>query len=393
MIEEQLSEPRRSLAHVDFADGDLHSLLASLRLQAPVVWLGSAQGWLVTGHDLAVRVMCNSELFTVADPRFSTAHVIGPSMVSFDGLDHLRQREPFAEQLRRREIQDWVASVTVATADSLIASLAGHGSAEMRQEFAGPVVAAVIVSLLGLTELLPATLMAWCTAIDQEVEDFTVGAPPSKGSAVALQALRASAERAIDQPQNESILQAVARGSELDREEVLANAVFLALASINPEGAILNALFHLLHDPRQLELVRRDPDLLRGAIAESQRLEPATAFVDRYATADVTLGGCKIRRGDLVRVSISAANRDPAVFADPDQFDSGRANLRRQLTFATGPHMCIGVHLTRLETKIALDRLLRALPGLRLDPSYREQPAGLIFRKPAALHVHWDTHA
>ena len=139
--------------------------------------------------------------------------------------------------------------------------------------------------------------------------------------------------------------------------------------------------------------MRRDPDLLRGAIAESQRLEPATAFVDRYATADVTLGGCKIRRGDLVRVSISAANRDPAVFADPDQFDSGRANLRRQLTFATGPHMCIGVHLTRLETKIALDRLLRALPGLRLDPSYREQPEGLIFRKPAALHVLWDTHA
>ena len=88
---------------------------------APVVWLGSAQGWLVTGHDLAVRVMCNPELFTVADPRFSTAHVIGPSMVSLDGLDHLRQREPFAEQLRRREIQDWVASVTVATADSLIA--------------------------------------------------------------------------------------------------------------------------------------------------------------------------------------------------------------------------------------------------------------------------------
>jgi cytochrome P450 len=91
-----------------------------------------------------------------------------------------------------------------------------------------------------------------------------------------------------------------------------------------------------------------------------------------------------------VRISICAANRDPSVFADPDRFDSSRPNLRSQLTFATGPHMCIGIHLTRLEATIALDRLVCGLPGLRLDPSYDERPEGLIFRKPAALHLLWD---
>ena len=81
-------------------------------------------------------------------------------------------------------------------------------------------VAAVVVSILGLTDVPPATLMAWCTAIDQEVEDFTIGAPSSARSTVALHALRASVARAIEQPGNESILQAVAGNSDLDREEV-----------------------------------------------------------------------------------------------------------------------------------------------------------------------------
>lgn len=376
---------------MDFAGRDLHALLAGLRQEAPLAWIASAEGWLVTSHDLAATVMRNAELFTVADPRFSTAHVIGPSMVSLDGHEHLRQREPFADQLRPRKVQDRAASVTAAAADSSIASLRGRDSADLRSEFAAPVVAAVVISILGLTDVLPTTLMGWCTAIDQEVEDFTIGAPTSARSTLALQALRASVARAIEQPENESILQALVGNSELDREEVLANAVFLALASINPEAAILNTLFHLLQDPRQLELVRGDPDLLRGAIAESQRLEPATAFVDRYATGDVTLGARKIRRGDLVRVSIAGANRDPAVFADPDRFDSRRANLGSQLTFATGPHMCLGIHLTRLEAMIALDRLLRDRSGLRPDPSYDEQPQGLIFRKPSALHTLWDS--
>ena len=385
-----LTKPHSQLEYTDFAGSDLHALLASLRLQAPVAWITSAEGWLVTSHDLAGAVMRNAQLFTVADPRFSTAHVIGPSMVSLDGHEHLRQRDPFAEQLRPRKIQEWAASVTAATADSLIASFRPRGSAELRCEFAGPVVATVVVSILGLTDVAPATLMEWCTAIDQEVEDFTIGAPTSARSTLALQALRASVARAIEQPGHESILQAVVGSSDLDREEVLANAVFLALASINPEATILNTVFHLLQDPDQLELVRDDPDLLRGAIAESQRLEPATAFVDRYATADVTLAECKIRRGDLVRVSIAGANRDPAVFADPDRFDSRRGNLASQLTFATGPHMCVGIRLGRLEATIALERLLRELPGLRADPRYREQPEGLIFRKPGALHALWD---
>ena len=99
--------------------------------------------------------------------------------------------------------------------------------------------------------------------------------------------------------------------------------------------------------------------------------------------------GAGIARGDLVRVSISAANRDPATFGDPDRFDVRRRNARRHIAFAHGPHVCLGMHLARLEAHTALQRLLDRLPGLRLDgPAPRAR--GLIFRKPPAVNVRWD---
>ncbi|HEY2260203.1 MAG TPA: cytochrome P450, partial [Solirubrobacteraceae bacterium] len=96
-----------------------------------------------------------------------------------------------------------------------------------------------------------------------------------------------------------------------------------------------------------------------------------------------------IRRGDLVRISITAANRDPAVFAAPDKFDPGRGR-RGNLAFAQGPHVCVGVHLARLEAREALAVLLRRLPSLRLDPAGSPEVRGLVFRKPPRLDTIWD---
>jgi cytochrome P450 len=152
---------------------------------------------------------------------------------------------------------------------------------------------------------------------------------------------------------------------------------------------ICNALLHLLSNPDQLELVKSEPGLLPTAIEESLRLEPAAASIDRYATRDVELGAARIRKGDLVTISLAAANRDPATFADPDCFDLRRENVGRQLAFAGGPHVCLGMHLARLEAQIAIAELLGRLPGLRLDPERASAPRGLVFRKPPELNVLW----
>jgi cytochrome P450 len=136
--------------------------------------------------------------------------------------------------------------------------------------------------------------------------------------------------------------------------------------------------------------VREQPELVDAVVEESLRLEPAAAVIDRYATADVSLGGTRIARGALVRLSIVAANRDPAVFERPDELDLGRGRARSHLAFAQGPHVCVGVHLARLEARTAISALLRRLSGLRLDPRRPAEITGLVFRKPSALHALWD---
>jgi cytochrome P450 len=155
------------------------------------------------------------------------------------------------------------------------------------------------------------------------------------------------------------------------------------------EGMIANAVLHLLEHPGERARVEADPGLLGAAVEESLRLEPAAAVVDRYATRDVELGGGAIRHGDLVRVSVTAANRDPAEFDDPDRFDLDRPNTARHLAFARGPHVCIGMHLARLEAHAAVGRLLARLPGLRVEPGHAPAPRGLVFRKPPELRVIW----
>src|SRR4029077_11878048 len=142
--------------------------------------------------------------------------------------------------------------------------------------------------------------------------------------------------------------------------------------------------------PAQLALVLTDFSLVPAAVEESLRLQPAAAGVDRSAPRGTRLGGAAIRAGDQVTVSIAGANRDPAVFADPDAFDVRRPNSGRHLAFAHGPHFCLGAHLARLEARAAVETLLARLPGLRLDSRHPSAPRGLVFRKPPALPVRWD---
>jgi cytochrome P450 len=181
---------------------------------------------------------------------------------------------------------------------------------------------------------------------------------------------------------------ALAAHGDLTPDEAVSNAAVLLFGGVETtEGMIANAALHLLAHPDQRALVEADRSLLPGAVNESLRLEPAAPFVDRYATADVELAGRPLRRGDLVRVSLRHANRDPAVFAEPERFDVRRPEARLQLAFAQGPHVCLGMHLARLETATALDRLLDRLPAIRLDPARPAVVAGEVFRKPPALWV------
>jgi cytochrome P450 len=250
--------------------------------------------------------------------------------------------------------------------------------------------ASIVTQALGLQEGEVTDVLAWYDAIVTSVTEITAGSGATAAGEHAYDELSGRLRAVIERDDGSSLLSAAARAGALTSEQISSNAAVLLFGGIETtEGMIANVAVHLLERPERLDIVRADPATLDAVIDESLRLEPAAAVIDRYATADVTLGGAQIAQGDLVRLSISAANRDPAVFPDPDAFDPGRSNLRRHVAFAQGPHVCVGVHLARLEARAALTALLAGLPALRLDPAGQAAIRGLVFRKPPRLDVLW----
>ncbi len=375
-------------------DTDPHPVLRRLRETEPVSWLPVLDGWLVTSAGLADNVLRSPRAFTVDDPRFTTARVVGPSMLSLDGPEHSRHRDPFAKGMRAAGTRRRLAESVAEHAGRLVATLGeADGTAELRRGLAGQLAVAVMADLLGL-DAAPTQLLAWYDAIVAGVSALSDAAGPSgdtmQAAAAAFGDLDAHV-RATLTGGNEPVLLAAAASSLAPAEIVSNYAVMLFGGIETTEGLISNAIWYLLGDEAALAEVTADRTLLDGAVEEALRLEPAAAVVDRYAAADITLGGAPIRRGDLVTVSLAGANRDPAVFADPDRFDLHRPNARQHLAFAAGPHFCVGAQLARSEAAAAVGALLDQLPGLRLDPARRSAPRGLVFRKPPSLHVIWHT--
>jgi cytochrome P450 len=313
-------------------------------------------------------------------------------MLSLDGADHTRHREPFAHPFRPARVRDRFAGFIEAETDRLISAFQADGVADLRSQFAGPLAVGVMAEALGLRDIDAEKVLSWYAAIVAAVSEVTAGRPVTAAGAESFGQLRDAMLRASE-ADGSSLLSEAARTREtLEQEEVLSNAAVLLFGGIDTtEGMIVNAVRHVLGDPEVLEMICGSAELVDSAIEESIRLEPAAAVVDRYATSDIQLGGAQILKGDLVTVSIAGANRDPAVFTEPDRFDIWRKNTKLNLAFALGPHFCLGAHLARTETAVAIRRLLDRLPGLRLDPDHPNAPRGLVFRKPPALHVRWTT--
>ncbi len=368
-------------------EDDPYPVLAELRDAAPVAWVEVLGGWVVTGYALADRVMRDAATFTVDDPRFTTAQVIGPSMLSLDGAEHQRHRSPFAPPLRHAAVRSRLAARVDTTARAIVSGFAARGRAELRQELAAPLAVEVVASVLGLAAVEPAQLLGWYRAIVDAVTELSTGRAASAGGGAAFAELRDAVVATLETGGDTLLTDAA---EHLGQDEVVSNAAVMLFGGIETnEGMTAALLWHLLAEAEALELVRNRPELLANAVEESLRLEPAAARVDRYATCDVALAGTRIRRGDLVIVSLGAANRDPTVFAEPDRFDVARSNAKRHLSFARGPHACLGMHVARIETTAAADAVL-ALPGVRLDPERSPGPHGLVFRKPEAVVATWQ---
>ena len=372
---------------------DPHPVHAWLREVAPVCWVPVLGGWLVTRRDLVIEVLGDPTTFTVDHPGFSTAKVVGPSMLSLDGPAHRRQRRPFSTAFRRdsgRAVHDEFAGRSAAT---LVAGVRDRGEAEVRTEIARPLASGVMAAALGLGDVGGRRLARWYIDIVGSVSAISAGLGPTPAGAAAFTQLRTAVIAALDDGSADavSVLPSV-RQAGLSSDEVASNAAVVMFGGIETtEALIATSVLHLLSHPERARRARERDDLLDRAVSESLRLEPAAARVDRYATQDTLLAGQPIKAGDLVIASLAAANRDPAAFPDPDRYDPDRPATPHHLAFAAGPHACLAADLARAQATAILRELLR-LPGLRLDSARSDPPRGLVFRKPDRVVVTWTTH-
>ncbi|HEX6221210.1 MAG TPA: cytochrome P450 [Acidimicrobiia bacterium] len=343
--------------------------------------------WLVTSYDLAVDVLRDPDTFTVDHPGFSTQQVIGPSMLSLDGAAHRLHRDPFAVPFRLQRIRSNVAPWIRGRATELVQSVEASGQADLRRAVARPLAVETMAHVLGLEGIDGDQLAAWYEEIVDAVDSVTMGRGVTSSGTAAFGALSTAVIASLD---TSPLLRMVVTGSELSPEAVASNvAVLLFGGIVTGDGTNSLVVQHLLEGDGLLNRIAEDPSLVPAFVEESLRIEPAAAAVDRFATRGVALGGASIPAGDLVRVSLAAANRDPAVFPNPDVLDIDRANSGRHLTFARGPHSCLGIHLARAEAMAVVEAVVTGLTQPKLVEDRAVAPEGLVFRGLKRVPVNW----
>ena len=325
------------------------------------------------------RRCATPQTFTVDDPRFSTAQVIGPSMLSLDGDEHARHRAPFAGPFRPGAVSERFADVAAAEAERLVDAIAPDGRAELRRAFAGPMAAAIVTRALGLAGEEADDVLGWYDAIVASVTSITAGDGPTRGGRRGVHALRERLEEVIADPSGDSLLAAAAaaEGGAHRRPDRLQRRGAAVRRDRDDRGDDRQRGADAARSgPTQLAAARADPAALDAAIDESLRLEPAAAVIDRYATADVTLGGARDR-----------PRRPRAPLAGRRQPRPGRVRRARRVrprprrAAATSPSprartcasACTSPGWRRAPRCTAL---LRPAARLRLDPERPAESAG-----------------
>ena len=381
---------------LEFDDLELHGRVAALdRLRdfEPVSWVPALGGWLVTSHELGRELLGRGDDFTVwAEPNLVRAS-LGVMMLTSDGEEQARQRRPFDEPFRVRPVRERFAEPVARHIDALIGRLAERGGCELVEGFAAPFAIGLAGDVLGLP-------LDDVTRIQEFYEAFA-GAMVYDGdpepqrradlareelNAILLAEVRRSRTR-LDNSVTSAVANDPARG--LSDEEIVAQLRVILFGAIETvESTIANAVLLLLRHPDQLALMCAEPALAANAIEEGMRLIPPVAFIERWTARPCALGGVELATGEFLGVSTVAANRDPSVFAAPEQFDIRRGNARHHLTLSHGNHHCLGFNLGRMQCTAAVTALFERLPGLQLV--HAPEPAGFAFRRPATLELRWD---
>ncbi|MEW6152731.1 MAG: cytochrome P450 [Actinomycetota bacterium] len=349
------------------------------------------------------------------DPRFSPnpAHLregavagsehhpvrqVGTNLMMFlDAPDHTRLRSLVSKAFTPRVVEQMRAQVQ-ALVDELLDAVVARGEPELDvvSDLGYPLPVAVICELLGVPPFDRELFRSLSSDASRLLDGGALDADAQQRGLVAGMQLFGYftdlVEKRRPDPGDDllsAMIAAEEAGDRLSHAELITTATLLFVAGHETTSNLIgNAVLALVRNPGEMDRLRRQPELGRGAVEEFLRYDSPVQFVARIATEDVVVGGQPIPAGDQVLCVVGAMNRDPAQFTDPDRLDVARPEKEnRHLSFSGGAHFCLGASLARLEAQVAISTLLRRLGHLELvttEPTVRDH---LVLRGVEELRV------
>ncbi|MCV7066603.1 cytochrome P450 [Mycolicibacterium farcinogenes] len=312
---------------------------------------------------------------------------IGPTILAMEGKTHRDHRNLVSAAFKSRSLQRWEPEIVRPICEALVDEFIEAGTADLVRDFTFEFPTRVISKLLGL----PEEDLPWFRQRAVELISYTVKYKRAFEASAALKDyFLDQIERRRSTPTEDIIGDLVT--AEIDGEKLTDEAIYSFLRLLLPAGLETtyrssgNLLYLLLTHPDQFAAVQADQELIGQAIEEGLRYETPLTTVQRSTTRDTELGGVTLPAGAVIDVCIGSANRDENRWERPEEFDIFRKRLPH-ITFAAGEHTCLGLHLARMETRVALESLLDRVTDLDLvtddDPHIFGQP----FRSPTAIPV------
>ncbi len=371
-----------------------YPVYAALREHDPVRAMPDGT-WFLTRHADLVAVYRDATTFSSDKhiefaPKYGTASPLyehhTTSLVFNDPPLHTRVRQLIMGALTRRAIADLEPGL-VSLVDGLLDRIEARGGGDLIEDFAAAIPVEIIGNLLGVPHDERGPLRGWSLAILGALEPVLTPAQQAAGENAVremldyLRALVAERRRHPLDPQRDvltRLIQGESDGARLSETELLHNCIFLLNAGHETTTNLIGNALVCLHEwpsekarlLQHLEAARHDPqrqeELLAAAVDEFLRFESSNQLGNRRALREAEVGGVRLPAGALVTLCIGAANRDPAVFPDPERLDLTRTP-NRHLAFGFGVHQCAGLSLARLEGRIAIGRFLRRFPDYTLS--------------------------
>lgn len=310
-------------------------------------------------------------------------------MLRIDPPDHTRLRSLVSRAFTPRAIERMRPRVD-AIAEEWLARAADRGEIELVRDFAAPLPVTVIAEMLGVPAEDHEKFRHWS---DEGVRMLGFGdGDDVRRSLVAMEEIRQYLEKIVEERRREpredllsGLVAAEEDGERLTTGELFAQTMLILVAgNETTTNLISNGVVALLRNPEQLERLRAEPELLPSAMNEFLRYDSPVQLTSRMVAGDLEFKGRRVAKGDQIVLLLGAANRDPDVFTDPEEFDVGR-DEERPLSFSHGIHYCLGAQLARLEGEIAFRALLETFSEIDfIEPSI-EWGDNTILRGPKRL--------